>query len=227
MSLNNDEGPGKLELVNAAQRLIPGGVVAFTELIGCPSIKSVAAGIGIPQTQTLIFLLIANFCKSFNVVRNMTEDQMIECAVYLLDECLDFTVEDYVIMFTLGKRRKLGTIMDHIDIEVIAEIHQQYLAHRQAKFKAINEQRRQDERQKKEQEIKNQDPEVANKAIEKLKEITYEMVNKEKLEDQRRHQAMISSRDRQVVEMIEREAMNGYAPDKYLREYYLKKIGKL
>ncbi len=226
LSLQQDEIKSKLELVNASQRLIPGGVVAFRDLIGLPSLKSVAKTMGVPQTQTMIFLLIANFCKSFNVVRNMTEDQMVECAVYLLDECRDFTVDDYVIMFALGKRGKLGNVMDHIDIEVIAEIHQEYLAHRQAKFKVINEERKRAERQARGQEIKKQDPEAIDNAIQALKDLTNEMVNKEKLEDERRHRAMIESRDRQVVEMMESQMMLGIAPDKYLREYYLKKIGR-
>lgn len=74
-----------------------------------------------------LFLLVQDFCMSFGVVRNMNEDQMIECADILLDECDNFRMEDYVMMFAMAKRDKLGVkIMDRLDIQVISQIHNAY-----------------------------------------------------------------------------------------------------
>lgn len=139
--MEQQETAAKMQLVSMSSKLIPGGVVSFKSLEQCASLKAIQQEMGITEVQTLLLLLIKNFCNSMNVVRNMSEDQAIECAVYLHDECRDFTLEDYIIMFTLAKRGKLGKILDHVDIAVIAGIHSEYLAIRQAEFRKIHDER--------------------------------------------------------------------------------------
>jgi hypothetical protein len=56
----------------------------------------------------------------------MNEDQMIDCASMLLDECGTFRLEDYQVMFTMAKRGKIGKIMDRLDISVISQLLDEY-----------------------------------------------------------------------------------------------------
>ncbi|MBK7885497.1 MAG: hypothetical protein IPJ81_18160 [Chitinophagaceae bacterium] len=80
--------------------------------------------------------MIKDFCSSLNVVRNMNEDQMIEAAAMLLDECENFRLEDYMIMFSMAKRGELVKIMDRIDLQVITAMLDEYFTRR--KLAAIN-----------------------------------------------------------------------------------------
>lgn len=52
----------------------------------------------------------------------MTEEQMIEATGMLIDESDNFRIEDYVMMFALGKRGQLVKIRDRIDISLIGEM---------------------------------------------------------------------------------------------------------
>lgn len=194
---------GKIELVNAGVRLIPKGEIAFNELENYPSLVSITKELGITKTQTLIALLITNFTKSFNVVRNMSEDQILECAVYIFEECNDFTIEDYVIMFTLAKRGKLGDILDHIDMRVIADIHKEYSRRRQIAFKVINEKRGIQKWREKIDALQKETPEqIENglKAWNEIKDATQHMVvnknsdywRQRKIEDEK-HQAFLKA----------------------------------
>ena len=106
---DNEKSQAKLRLANIAMDLMPAGVVDFDKLKECAPIKSLVEGIGKTEMQTLLFLLISNFCKSINVVRNMGEDQMIECAMYLLDECKDYTMEITLLCLQWQKGEKLAT----------------------------------------------------------------------------------------------------------------------
>ncbi len=74
----------------------------------------------------VLFLLIKDFCNSINVVRNINEDQMIEAAAVLIDECNNFRLEDYTIMFSVAKRGGLVKILDRMDISVISQMLDEY-----------------------------------------------------------------------------------------------------
>lgn len=187
-----------------------------------------AQGIGKTEVQTLLVILITNFCRSFNVVRNMNEDQVTECAMYLFDECRDFTLEDYVIMFTLGKRAKIGEVLDHIDIEVIASMHQQYLRQRMAAFKKIQEADNKARFEAKVAGLGPQDHEAGDKAMQAMKQFAQDwatnIANVEKLEKEQRVKQNTVAKNNQIIELIERDAMAGYAPSPQLITYYLQHI---
>jgi hypothetical protein len=76
----------------------------------------------------LVTIMVKDFCNSVNVVRNMTEDQMIECAAMLLDECGNFRMEDYLMMFNMAKRGQLVKIFDRLDITVVTQMLDEYWA---------------------------------------------------------------------------------------------------
>lgn len=80
----------------------------------------------------VLYVIIADFCNSLNVVRNMNSLQITEAAAMLVNECDDFRLEDFAVMFTLGKRGQLVKILDHVDINVIGVMLDEYYKVRRA-----------------------------------------------------------------------------------------------
>ena len=62
----------------------------------------------------------------------MNEDQMIETAMMLLDECDNMRLEDYSMMFAMAKRGEIGNVFDHIDLQVVSIIYDQYYSRRKS-----------------------------------------------------------------------------------------------
>lgn len=92
----------------------------------------------------VLSILIKDFCASLNVVRNMNEDQIIEAALVLLDECGNFRLQDYLMMFQLAKRGGLNIkILDRMDIQIITQM-----------LDAYWEKRHQDAKKREEEEYK-------------------------------------------------------------------------
>lgn len=102
--------------------LMPNGVPKFLDVIKYPMIKDIIKIQGQGPTLAILSIMVKDFAASINVVRNLNEDQVLEIAGMLLDECDNFRLEDYVMMFSLAKRGKLIKIYDRIDISVITEM---------------------------------------------------------------------------------------------------------
>lgn len=115
-----------MEFVGIVSELMPAGNPIFLDVIKYPMIKSLVSEHGKKTMLKVIFLLIRDFCNSINVVRNMNQDQMIEAAAMLIDECNNFRLEDYTIMFSMAKRGSLVKILDRIDISVITQMLDEY-----------------------------------------------------------------------------------------------------
>lgn len=115
-----------MELVSISGQLMPAGKPSFLEMIKYPKIQSLVEQHGRKTILKVIFLLVKDFCASLNVVRNMNEDQMIEAAAMLLDECDNFRLEDYTMMFAMAKRGELVKVMDRIDLQIITSIIDEY-----------------------------------------------------------------------------------------------------
>lgn len=116
----------KMELISLTSELMPGGVPSFLEVIKYPMVRDLISEIGKKKMLAILVLLVKDFCSSINVVRNMNEDQMIEAGAMLLDECGNFRLEDYVMMFSLAKRGQLIKILDRIDLQLIGEMMDKY-----------------------------------------------------------------------------------------------------
>lgn len=121
----------KMELVSMTGKLMPNGNPDFKSVIHYPRINAMINQYGRKTMLKVLVLMVKDFSASLNVVRNMNEDQMIECAAMLLDECDNFRLEDYMMMFTLAKRGRLELnngkgIMDRVDIDTIAKIFTAY-----------------------------------------------------------------------------------------------------
>ena len=126
IKLETNKTDGKLELLAITKELMPAGKPKFLDIIKYPMITDLVKQHGKKTLLKALFLLIKDFCGSINVVRNMNDDQMIETADMLLDECDNFRLEDYTIMFAMAKRGEIGNIFDHLDIQVITKMVDQY-----------------------------------------------------------------------------------------------------
>lgn len=120
----------KLELIQLSSGLMPAGKPSFLEVVQYPKISDLVQKNGTSVMLKVVFLMVKDFCNSLNVVRNMNEGQMIESASMLLDECDNFRLEDYVMMFSLAKRGDLVKIYDRIDISVITQMMDEYYLRR-------------------------------------------------------------------------------------------------
>ncbi len=117
-----------MAIAEIVSQLMPKGKPAFDLIRNRTSItKLCETGAGRKNMRMYIFLLVKSFCDSLNAVRNMNEDQMIEAAAFLLDECGDMRLEDYLVMFAMAKRDQLGVrILDRLDIQIIAQVLESY-----------------------------------------------------------------------------------------------------
>lgn len=130
----------KIELISLSSELMPNGNANFLGVVKYPMIKMLIEQKGRKQMLAVLSLLVKDFCASMNVVRNMNKDQMIEAAAMLLDECDNFRLEDYTMMFQMAKRGELFDIHDRIDLQVITEISDAYWQKRhEAGEKIVNE----------------------------------------------------------------------------------------
>lgn len=112
-----------------ANALMPAGKPRFTDVIMYPTIASLVQQEGKKRLLAVLVLMVKDFCSSMNVVRNMTEDQMLETGAMLLEECDNFRMEDYLVMFTMAKKGDFYPevkILDRIDIQVISQIMDAY-----------------------------------------------------------------------------------------------------
>lgn len=118
--------------MDVVAELMPAGEPKHLEVIKYPMVRTLISEQGRPRMLLMLSIMIRDFCSSVNVVRNMNEDQIIEAAAMLLDECGNFRLEDYTMMFALAKRGQLVKIYDRIDIQVINEILDKYWEQRNA-----------------------------------------------------------------------------------------------
>ena len=126
MDVQETKSDAKVEFVSMVSDLMPAGNPAFLSMIKYPMVKNLITEHGKKTMLKVIFLLIRDFCNSINVVRNMNEDQIIEAASVLIDECDNFRLEDYTMMFSMAKRGGLVRILDRIDISIITQILDEY-----------------------------------------------------------------------------------------------------
>lgn len=115
-----------MDLMLISQDLMPGGNPNMLGVVKYPMIRDLVATEGRRKMLAVLVLLIKDFCGAMNVVRNMNEEQMIEAGAMLLQECGNFRLEDYVMMFSLAKKGDLIKIYDRIDIQVITQVLDEY-----------------------------------------------------------------------------------------------------
>lgn len=116
----------KMDLLEMFSELMPEGRPNFLGVVKYAPIRELIKQRSKKEMLVILSLLVKDFCASMNVVRNMNEEQMIEAAALLLDECSNFRLEDYVMMFQLAKRGELVKIYDRIDLQIITAMMDEY-----------------------------------------------------------------------------------------------------
>jgi len=106
--------------------LMPEGKPNYLEVVKYPKISDLLPVHGAANMLFMLAVMVRDFCASLNVVRNMNEDQIIETATMMLQECGNYRLEDYAQFFTQAKRGQLGMIRDRVDLQVIMELLDQY-----------------------------------------------------------------------------------------------------
>lgn len=101
---------------------MPAGKPNFLAVINFPKIVDLVKEKGEPVVLLSLSIMVRNFCGSLNVQRNMNEDQILETALMLLNECNNFRLEDYLMMFEMGKKGELVKIYERMDIGIITEM---------------------------------------------------------------------------------------------------------
>lgn len=135
----NVKKEAKMELISITSELMPKGAPNLTGVIKYPTIDRLGQEVGKKGVLLMILTLVRDYCNSLNVVRNMNEDQMLETASMLLDECDNFRLEDYVMMFSMAKRGEFVKVYDHVDINLVGEIMDAYWLIRNAAGKRAQE----------------------------------------------------------------------------------------
>lgn len=192
------------------------GVPNYIDISFAPSLKSLTDEHGFDYLQTVLCLLIDDFCESFSFKeeKKMNESQTIECASFLLEECKDYRIEDYACMFTLAKRNKLvigdtGKVFDRIDIQLISQFKANYDLYRQQEIKRlrkIEEQRLSELDAERRKDLPNLWPDV----LKRWKELTSE-ANKEREEKDRIEKEEAEQRRKELFERMHKDAVaNGY-----------------
>lgn len=119
-------------LIRTAAKLMPTGEPDFDMTLDRPTLSRVINRAGAKETFRMIANLLEDFNNSVNVVRPMNSLQITECAMFLITERHSLRLEDYVMLFAMAKRGKLGKIMDRLDIETISRFKEEYEAIRYA-----------------------------------------------------------------------------------------------
>lgn len=123
LEIPEKKSEAKMELMMLTSELAPAGKPDFASVIRYPKISELISSEGKRKVLAFVTIIVRDFCASINVVRNMNEDQVIESAMMLVEECEDFRLEDYVMMFSMAKKGSLDVkIFDRIDIQVITQI---------------------------------------------------------------------------------------------------------
>ena len=113
--------------------LMPEGKPDFENIVHYPSIKQLSQKDqkGTKVVRAMINTIVTYFCNSLNLKWAMNEIQILEVSCMLLEECDNYRIEDYIMMFSLAKRGKLIKIYDRMDIELICKIREAYQLLRQ------------------------------------------------------------------------------------------------
>lgn len=128
-------------LTELATELLPKGNADFKAIRKFTPIQSLIDNqiASLTDIREMLTILVMNFSESMNVVRNLNATQAIEIVEMLIDECGDFRIEDYFIMFQLAKRGKIGDIRDRVDIQLVSKLIDEYWDYRHKEGKRLQE----------------------------------------------------------------------------------------
>jgi hypothetical protein len=220
----------KMSLIELSSDLMPKGKPDFKQITAARTIENLLLTKEIEkrsEVRNLLAALIRDFCAAFNFAqgKNLNEVQTVEVACIYLDEVDDYSIEDFVMMFSMAKRGLIkddgkDVIFDRIDIPILLRIKALYNKIRWEEWDRMNE----EELRKKEGTYvepekgnTNRWPEVLAHFKEKVAE------GKKEREDlkEERHRNFISNRETMIRKLAEEAKENG---DTLLEQHYLSQL---
>lgn len=96
---------------------------------------------GFENIHKTLILLLGKFINSFNIIRPMSEDQVIECAFDMVMTAQEdqLSMEDYLLFFKGARQGKYGKVLDHLDQQVVFEMLESYRQERHATLLKVRE----------------------------------------------------------------------------------------
>lgn len=85
----------------------------------------------------VIAALLTDYCNSYNVVRNMSAQQIVDWAIEEVENLEHYTLEDYVVFFQQAKSGKFGQPFDRIDRGTVDSMFEQYHNERTAALREL------------------------------------------------------------------------------------------
>lgn len=124
------KGLAKMNYMAVMQEVMPQGQPNYLGMVRFPKITDLVTEKGQAVILLVLSVMVRDFCATMNVVRNMNDDQIVETAAMLLNECGNFRLEDYATAFAMAKRGQLVQVRDRIDMQVITDIMDRYFEKR-------------------------------------------------------------------------------------------------
>jgi hypothetical protein len=113
------------------------GIPLYLKLMAIPDrIPALTIVYGQKKIHAVVTALLTSFCNSFNVIRPMSTDQIVQCAFDIIESCTEdfLAMEDLVIFFDHARLGHYGKIYDRLDQQTIFEMLEQYREKRHQAF---------------------------------------------------------------------------------------------
>lgn len=125
---------------------IKAGAPQFPLLLQTPlqdRIPGLAAKYGNKRIHALIVILVTNFCNGLNLIRPMTESQIVSCSFELMNTASEdqLSVEDLAVFFQGAITGKYGRILDRMDQQILFELLENYRQERHISYSNYQEER--------------------------------------------------------------------------------------
>lgn len=220
----------KTALIELSSALMPKGKPDFLQITAARTINNLLEKKEIEKrgdVRTLLSALINDFCKSFNFAhgKNLNEVQTVEVAAIYLDEVEDFSIEDFVLMFSMAKRGLIkdgdkDIIFDRIDIPILLKIKSIYTQTRWQEWDKMNEATL--------RKIEGSDIEVEKggenkwpEVLERFKKLVAEARKDRQTQREHIERQFISKREQMIKELAENAKNSG---DLLLQKHYLEQL---
>lgn len=127
------------ELVKNLDQFKEHGMIKFENVLSIPvtdRIPGLVEKYGKMSIHGLIVVMLTKFVNSFNLIRPMTGEQIVECAFEMIDSASEDTlsIEDFALFFQGAKSAKYGKVLDRMDQQTVFELFENYRQERHSKY---------------------------------------------------------------------------------------------
>jgi hypothetical protein len=144
--LNSIRVQDDFQISSIVSSYIKAGTPQFALLLQTPlgdRIPGLAAKYGSKRIHALIVILVTNFCNNLNLIRPMTESQIVSCSFELMNTASEdqLSIEDLTVFFNGAVAGKYGRILDRMDQQILFELLENYRQERHISYSRLQEER--------------------------------------------------------------------------------------